>query len=118
MTDEPIERRKYVQAHPEILQLVRQVHASQVALEKKLTKHMTDETGELALAIAELMKESFPEGDPSGHRRHHELVIRQAEERAKFWADIRVSTARWGVIGVLTFAIVAMWQAFLKGHVT
>jgi len=100
---------------PVLLELVRQVHESQKNLDKRLTRHMTDETNELALAVSKLMREAFPEGDPEGHRRHHELVIKQAEEKAKFWQEMRVAGAKWLGLGVLTFLAGAAWTAFLNG---
>ena len=100
---------------PVLLALVKQVHASQKDLEQKLTRHMTDETDELAAAIARLMADAFPESDPSGHRLHHELVIKQAEEKAKFWAEMRIAAGKWLGLGVLTFLTGAAWTAFLQG---
>ena len=100
---------------PVLLELVKQVHASQKDLEKKLTRHMTDETDELAAAIARLMADAFPESDPSGHRLHHELVIKQAEEKAKFWAEMRMAAAKWAGLGLLGFLATAIWTQVLKG---
>jgi hypothetical protein len=100
---------------PVLLELVKQVHDSQKALDVKLTAHMMNETGELAEAITKLMSEAFPAGDPDGHRRHHELVIQQAEERAKFWQEMRVAAAKWAGLAVLSFLVIAAWQQFLKG---
>jgi len=100
---------------PVLLALVQKVHESQKELDRKLTKHMTEETDELAKAITKLMAEAFPEGDPDGHRRHHELVIQQAEERAKFWHEMRLAVAKWAGLGVLSFLVVAAWNKFLQG---
>ena len=97
---------------PVLLELVKKVHESQKELDRKLTKHMTEETDELAKAITKLMAEAFPEGDPGGHRRHHELVIQQAEERAKFWHEMRLAAAKWAGIGLLGFLATAVWVAF------
>jgi len=96
---------------PVLLALVQKVHESQKELDRKLTKHMTEETDELAKAITKLMAEAFPEGDPDGHRRHHELVIQQAEERAKFWHEMRVAAAKWAGLGLLAFLASAVFVA-------
>ena len=98
-----------------VLSLLNRIHDSHVELDKKLTKHMTEETDELAKAITKLMGDAFPEGDPDGHRRHHELVIKQAEEKAKFWSEMRVAAAKWAGLGLLAFAATSMWTNFLKG---
>lgn len=100
---------------PVLLELVKQVHASQKDLDARLTKHMTDETHDLAVAVTKLMQDAFPAGDPEGHRRHHELVIQQAEEKAKFWQEMRIAGAKWLGLGILTFLAGAAWTAFLNG---
>jgi hypothetical protein len=109
-----VERRKDSPMHV-LLQLVTQTHESQKSLEAKLTRHMTDETSELAEEISKLIGQAFPEGDPDGHRRHHELVILQAEARVKFWQEMRVAAAKWLGLGVLTFLAGSAWTQFLKG---
>lgn len=107
-----IERRR---SSPELIELIWTVHDNQLALSAKLDKHMKEETSELADAIARLMKEAFPEGDPDGHRRHHELVIKQAEEKAEFWQKMRLELAKWGLLGFLGWALLQLWQSFLQG---
>lgn len=111
MTD-PVDRRP---PSAELLELVRQVHNNQLAMDAKLTKHMEEETTELAEAIATLMREAFPEGDPDGHRRHHELVIKEAEEKAEFWKKMRVALAQYGLLGFTGWALYVLWTAFLQG---
>ena len=114
LTAEFVDRRRD-SPMPVILELVTQIHKSQKALDEKLTQHMTNETTELAEAITRLMSDAFPEGDPEGHRHHHELVIKQAEERAKFWQEMRIAGAKWAGLGVLSFLVLSAWQTFLKG---
>jgi len=87
------------------------------SLDTKLSKHMTEETHELATAITSLMREAFPEGDPDGHRRHHELVIKQAEARAKFWEKMRDALVQYGLLGFVGWAGYAVWKAFLMGPI-
>ena len=94
---------------PVLLELVKQVHESQKTLEAKVTNHMTNETAELASAITKLMKDAFPEGDPDGHRRHHELVIQREEERAKFWQEMRIAGGKWAGLGVLGLLATLVW---------
>jgi hypothetical protein len=114
LTSEFNDRRKE-SPMPVILELVKQIHESQKSLDRKLTDHMTNETTELAEAIVRIQAEAFPMGDPVGHRHHHEMVIKQAEERAKFWQEMRIAAAKWAGLGVLGFLVLSAWQQFLKG---
>jgi len=100
---------------PILMTLIQQIHDSQMALDKKLSEHMISEPVEIGEKIAGLMQAAFPEGDPEGHRRHHELVIAQAEEKAEFWKAMRKEIGKWGLIGVLSFIVVAIWHSFLQG---
>ena len=100
-----------------LLILVQQVHTSVQSLDTRLSEHMKDETLELAQAVAALMIKSFPEGDGDGHRRHHEAVIKQAEEKAEFWKKMVTKLSEWGLIGFAGWLLYAMWDAVLRGHV-
>ncbi|MCE4544588.1 hypothetical protein [Caballeronia sp. PC1] len=59
----------------------------------------------------------FPDNDPDGHRRAHEALIRKAEERAQFYADLRSELAKKGVWAVLVLLGIALWQ-YIKVRVT
>lgn len=52
----------------------------------------------------------FPDGDPDGHRRAHEALIRKAESRAKFYDDLRGKLAEKGLWALLVLLGVALWQ--------
>jgi hypothetical protein len=112
-----VERRSEPRDVAAVLTLVTEVHRDVKDLSARLTVHMTDETMELAEEIATLMRKAFPEGDPDGHRRHHELVIKQAEARAAFWQKMSFEISRWGLIGFLGWAAIALWKSFLVGAV-
>jgi hypothetical protein len=51
----------------------------------------------------------FPEGDPEGHRRAHDAMIKKAEESTKFWRELRVKLAEKGVWAVLMFISGALY---------
>lgn len=112
MIDPYHDRREYP---PELLQLVQHTHDTVLALDRKLSEHMTSETKELEAAMLRLMSDAFPAGDPGGHKRHHEAVIKEAEDRAEFWHKMRLELAKWGLLGFLGWAIVSLWQTFLHG---
>lgn len=116
MTEQELAERR--QDEHAILNLITEVHKDVRDLNKKLTNHMTDETHELANEVAKLMAAAFPEGDPTGHRKHHEFVIKQAERRAAFWTDLAASTAKWGLVGFMGWVVYAMWRALLLGPKT
>ena len=94
---------------------IKTVKSGVTALDTRLSKHMTDETLELAEAIANIMNKSFPEGDPQGHRRHHELSIKAAEDKAAFWKKMRDEVAKYGLIGIIGWLSFVAWAAFVKG---
>lgn len=98
-----------------LMTLVQQIYDSNVAMDEKLTEHMKAVPQELAKAIAKLMADSFPEGDPQGHRKYHESSIKQAEAKAEFWSKMRVELAKYGLLGFVGWAFYALWQAFLQG---
>lgn len=94
---------------------VKSLHTNVSALDQRLTRHMTEETMELAQEIARLMSAAFPEGDPTGHRKHHEAVIAKAESRAKFWQKMLEEITKYGLIGLLGWLAITAWSAFLQG---
>jgi len=92
-----------------------ELKASVATIDTTLSTHMTATVEERQKIIAELLAQSFPDGDPDGHRRYHEASIAKAEASAKMWADIQVSTAKWGIFGVLGWVVYNLWNAFLVG---
>lgn len=94
---------------------IKTVHRNVKSLDSRLSKHMTEETMELAQEISKLMAAAFPEGDPSGHRKHHEAVIANAEARAAFWRKMLDEITKWGLFGVLGWLASVAWSAFLQG---
>lgn len=76
----------------------------------ELRAHADGETARIAAIAA-----GFPDGDPAGHRRYHEAEIKRIERRADFWQKMRLELAKWGLIGFLGWAAVALWQQALKG---
>lgn len=91
--------------------LVQQVHDKQMEMNGKLEAVPTD----IAHALAILMKDAFPEGDPDGHRKHHEAVIKAAEAKAEFWEKMRYEIAKYGLIGFLVWAGGYLWLGLLQG---
>lgn len=113
------ERRSETSALLALLQTVhddvKAMHQNYVDLDHKLTQHMADETMELATEIAKVMSDAFPEGDPKGHRRHHEAVIAKAEARAAFWKKLLEEISKYGLIGFLGWLVTLAWSGFVQG---
>lgn len=76
----------------------------------ELRAHAEGETIRIAAIAA-----GFPDSDPDGHRRYHEAEIKRIERRADFWQKMRLELAKWGLIGFIGWAAVALWQQALKG---
>lgn len=76
----------------------------------ELRAHAEGENARIAAIAA-----GFPDSDPIGHRRYHEVEIRRAEERAQFWGKLRLELTKWGLIGFIGWAAVSLWNEFLKG---
>jgi len=91
------------------------IAASVSALENTFKEHAAGLLVERETIIADLLAKSFPDGDPDGHRRYHLASIEKAEANAKLWTDIQASTAKWGILGILGWAVYALWTAFLHG---
>lgn len=98
-----------------LLQMMQQIHDNQVLMDAKLTKHMTEETQELADAIVKLQGIAFPEGDSDGHRRAHEAWITKAEKQAAFYDKMKTALAQYGLLGFAGWLVLIAWQGFLQG---
>ena len=57
----------------------------------------------------------FPNDDPRGHKEYHESVIAAAKARREFWIGLAKELAKYGLIGFVGWAFVALWAALLKG---
>lgn len=66
-------------------------------------------------AVKEAMASAFPAGDPDGHRRHHEAVIKQAEEQAALFKKMREALMQYGLLGFVGWAFYSLWNSFLQG---
>lgn len=102
----PIDRRT---PSSDLLLLVQEVKDSQELMSDQLKKVPE----EIAKALAVLMSDAFPNGDPDGHKRYHEAGIKKAEEQAAFWAKLKMELAKYGLLGFMGWAAWAAGQALL-----
>lgn len=59
-----------------------------------------------------MLKSGFPGGDPSGHRRAHEVQIANAEWWTKLKTEIVYKLAGGAGLAVLGFVFLALWEHF------
>lgn len=94
-----------------LLAMVEDTNANVNRLRTELADGMTVQK----LALEDVLADAFPEGDPVGHRKHHEAVIQAAEDKAEFWKTMRTELGKYGLVAFTGWAIYYLWQAFLQG---
>ena len=94
-----------------LLQHIQNVDAVVKALDEKMTYHHSIFREEVEKSVEKVYVSAFPDGDPTGHRKHHELVIQREEERIAFWHEMRMAAAKWAGLGILGFLGAALWVA-------
>lgn len=90
-----------------VLQLLSQLGANQGILHSENTDHLQ--------RLEEMIKEGFPDGDAEAHRKYHEALIRKAEERTRFYAELRVKLAEKGIWAVIVFVGAALYWYIKEG---
>ena len=84
-------------------------------LDRSVTYYRATQEESIEKAINKALHKAFPEGDPEGHRRHHEAVIKAAEDRAVMWKKARNNVAEWGAVGLVAWIIQLVWTGVLVG---
>jgi len=98
-----------------ILLHIKELQITVKDLAAKMNYHHAIFREEVEKSVEHVYERSFPDGDPEGHRHHHELVIKREEERLEFWMTMKKEVTKWGLVGVLGFLAVAAWNAILIG---
>ena len=108
-----IERRKSSEQYDfEIYRgIVQQIHD----MHTDLKKHIMDEQGDITSAVANMVTRSFPEGDPEGHKRYHEAVIKQQEAKADLYRFLLKEGLKYGLLTCLCWIGYSIWQGLLLG---
>ena len=94
-----------------VLLHIQELQLSVKELKSQMTYHHEIFRGEVEKSVEKVYVSAFPDGDPTGHRRHHELVIQREEERIAFWHEMRMAAAKWAGLGILGFLAAAVWIA-------
>lgn len=115
MDQEHINLDRRAGGHDAVIAISKLTHDLIIRLDVKLSDHMTNETEEMARMMADILARSFPNADPEGHKRDHELRIRRVEASTKFWETMSLEISKYGLIGFLVWAGYALWNAFLQG---
>lgn len=92
-----------------------QVHKEIKNLHSAVTYYRATQEEGIDRAIDKAMLKAFPQADAEGHKRAHEALIKQAEAKEKMWSELRMSVAKWGLLGLLGWAALSMWHTFLAG---
>jgi hypothetical protein len=83
--------------------------------------HVLTQNGELSAQVKALseqvnhLSQGFPRGDADSHRRYHEELIAQIQQRGELWGKLRYELVKWGLLGFAAWAAYALWQQFLHG---
>lgn len=88
----------------------------------KRIDHMSDSTvraieqqNKIIIEMKKMFQDAFIGGDPSEHRKEHEEWHRSQEADREFWLDIKKKAVSAIVTGVIVWAGIALWTAFLQG---
>ena len=87
-------------------------------LDEALTKnrHATREfVGNKFSELEELIRDGFPNGDPTSHRKVHEGYIQQAEDRRAFWKSVFEKIATGAIYTAVIAVATAVWT-FIKAE--
>jgi hypothetical protein len=88
---------------------IAEVRDSLAVLHNRLLEHMDDEEGKIeknAVALIELADKIRELSDVIGETHqleHHwiKLEMKKQQDRADFWKEMRISAAKWGLVGAL-----------------
>lgn len=64
------------------------------------------------IRLEELIRDGFPEGDPSAHRKVHECYIAKANKRSEMWDSVFKQILSGGVWAGLMAVGTALWIVF------
>jgi len=102
-----IERRK----DDAILLHIKELQAAVKELSAKMNYHHAIFREEVEKSVEHVYQRSFPDGDPEGHRAHHELVIKREEKRLAFWTKMQEEVTKWG-----SLVYSASWRSLHGKH--
>ena len=85
-------------------------------------EHMSTSTinalHEQSVLIKEIQKtlhSAFADGDPEKHRQKHEAWEEEQKANKEFWLDVKKKAVGSIVTGVIIWAGIVLWSAFLNG---
>lgn len=87
---------------------VRELRVEVDAIQQSLDAHLEE--------APKLYRSAFPEGDPDGHRRYHESLLKAAEERAEFWKRMRIKAGEmtvWAFLACISAVLIYYWNGHM-----
>jgi hypothetical protein len=94
------------------------------ALSEKLDKHIdssVERHEQIASKIVgtdvltKALYDAFPNADLHGHHDYHNAVMDTLKRRKEFWDKILGEVVKYGLIGIMTWVCMTLWQAFNAG---
>lgn len=91
------ENARHERLDAEISDRFRFIHERFDNMEEKI-HHLNDSISAF-MGKSEVLFDAFPNQDPDGHRRAHEMQIEEARERKEFYATMKKELAKYGLLG-------------------
>ena len=98
-----------------MLHMIKELQGSVKELSAKMNYHHAVFREEVERSVAKVYSTAFPDGDPDGHRRHHEAVIAKAEAQAALWKEVQGHLIKSGLLSALAWLGYLVWLAALRG---
>ena len=98
-----------------MLLIVKDLQHNVKELSAKMNYHHAIFREEVEKSVEKVYIAAFPDGDPDGHRRHHEAVIVKAEAQAALWKEVQSHLIKSGLFAALCWLGYLVWIGILKG---
>jgi hypothetical protein len=98
-----------------VIQMVRQIHTSQLQLEQKYAEHSSSYGTIVADAINKFAADALPNGDRIAHRIGHENADKASKDRSELVKHVRAEVIKWAIVAILGFVAIHTWMGFLEG---
>ena len=103
----------------EMMRVLNEVNEKLDAGKLALEEHMRVEEHDLQLLHDKIgaLHMAFPNGDLAGHVAYHMDIIQIMADRKEFWKKMRYEVSKYGLIGLVGWLVVLLWNGVLHGPV-